>query len=164
MFIDECDGKKNGELEKCLVKHKMGDELWIQIDGDVMEVSSVNDAPFRSGDVGVIEADSNEFYVATDAESAGAEARAYWEDMAHNDPSEFAELVGKDTLVSWALGQHAGPGSETAQSLDDWLDIVADHPEEELGRYDGNELDVDYVPESVQDELGFKPTVAYRSN
>ena len=108
--------------------------------------------------------DGTEWMVAEDNEAAGEAAKKRWKDMAKHDPKEFATMVGEDTLVSWALGHSAGPGAVSATSLDEWLDVVADHPEEEFASYDSTEVDVKAVSEAVVDELGFEPTVAYRHN
>ncbi|MHA2219654.1 MAG: hypothetical protein ACXACY_27415 [Candidatus Hodarchaeales archaeon] len=105
-----------------------------------------------------------EFYVAENVEEAGKANREYWEDMAHNDPAEFTCIVGEETLIKWALGQSAGPGHIHVHSLDEWLDLVADYPEEQWASYDGTERDVDKCSEDIIDRLDFTPTVAYRHN
>jgi hypothetical protein len=75
-------------------------------------------------------------------EEAGEEARTYWQDMAERDPTEFRHMVGDETLVAWALGQYAGPGSTKATSLSEWLDLWLNTPEEHFASYDGDERDV----------------------
>ena len=108
--------------------------------------------------------DGTEWYVAESHEHAGQKAREYWEDLAKDDPSEFACLVGENTLVAWALGQPAGPGSTQVCSLEEWLDLWLETPEEEFASYDGNEYEVTSKCGRVADELGFTPRVAYRHN
>jgi len=83
--------------------------------------------------------------------------------MAENDPSEFTCIVGEQTLVAWALGQPASPGNVSCSSLTEWLDLVATVPEEEWAGYDHQERTVDRVGK-LASELGYTPTVAYRSN
>lgn len=112
----------------------------------------------------MIEIGSLEFYVFEDTEAAGKAARKHWEDMAKNDHKEFACLLGEETLIQWGLGQYAGPGYTQVKSLNDWLDLWLDTPEEHFASYDGNECTVNEVDEEAEAEIGFKPTVAYRHN
>jgi hypothetical protein len=113
-------------------------------------------------------AGGREFYVALDRDEAGAAATNYWRDMAENDPSEFTCIVGEGTLLKWALGQLAGPGSVKARSLEEWLvNVVGNAPEETFGQYDGKELNVTDMSDELMDELGISPSelsgvVAYR--
>ena len=116
------------------------------------------------GPLPMIEADGEEFYLAENAEKAGEAAAQNWRDMAEHDPSEFRCIVGDETIIAWALGQYAGPGSEKVNSLEKWLDVVADHPEEEWAHYDGAERDVTACPTVLSEQLEFTPTVAYRCN
>lgn len=105
-----------------------------------------------------------EFIVFEDEEAAGQAARDYWEDLAENDPREFTTLVGEETLIQWGLGRRAGPGSTQVKSLQEWLDLWLENPQEEWGRYDGTERDVEAITSELEDEIGYVPTVAYRSN
>ena len=107
---------------------------------------------------------AGEYYVAEDSEQAGKRAREYWEDMARNDPKEFACIVSEEVLVSWALGRNAGPGRSKVSSLEEWLDLHLDCPEEQWGGYDGSEIEVEGVSDKLEEELGFIPAVAYRWN
>ena len=104
-----------------------------------------------------------EFIVAEDTEEAGKAAREYWADMAANDPAEFACMVGEETLVCWGLGTFAGPGTTKVKSLSEWLDLWLATPEEHFASYDGNACEVRRVGKLVE-EIGFVPSVAYRSN
>ena len=108
--------------------------------------------------------DPREYIVAESAEVAGQAARARWAEMAEHDPAEFRCMVGDQALIAWALGQPAGPGSTKVTSLDAWLDLHLDTPEEEFAGYDGEHCDVERVGSELADELGFVPTVAYRTN
>ena len=133
----------------------------IYIDRERYEVDEVHT---DWGELPMIEADGCEFYLAESSETAGKAAAQRWRDMAEHDPAEFRCIVGDDTLVKWALGQSAGPGSAQVNSLEEWLEVVADHPEEEFASWDGAERDVDVCPKVLTEELGFMPTVAYRCN
>lgn len=84
--------------------------------------------------------------------------------MVKNDPREFEALVGAETLVKWAMGESAGPGSAKVKSLKAWLDLHLNTPEEEWGTYDGNELDVTACSSTLRKAIGFTPKVAYRHN
>ena len=94
---------------------------WIEIDGERIEYPNV----ITLGNLTMIEDGNREWYVFEDTETAGEAAREYWQDLADNDPGEFACIVGNETLISWALGRSAGPGSTAVHSLDEWLDPVA---------------------------------------
>ena len=132
----------------------------ITIDGEKFEVEDVQ----NYGGLPLLEVEGMEFYVAESAEAAGQEARDYWEAMAQDDPKEFTCIVGESCLVAWALGQYAGPGSTVVKSLEEWLDLWLDTPEEHFASYDSAACDIDEVSEDIVDELGFTPTVAYRHN
>ncbi|MCD6162599.1 MAG: hypothetical protein J7K40_09335 [candidate division Zixibacteria bacterium] len=83
---------------------------------------------------------NDDYIIFPDREAAGQAARDYWEDMARNDPEELTCMVGKETLVAWALNQYAGPGETQVRNLEEWLDLWLDVPEEHFARYDGIEL------------------------
>lgn len=136
----------------------------------------------KNGYLPEVETDSGDFLLAESSESAGEKAREYWADMVENDPQEFTCMVGEETLLKWALGQFAGPGSTQVQSLEEWLDLWLDTPEEQWASYDGEEREVlnyeEFCAQTGQEmeegeedsdkelleELGFIPTVAYRSH
>jgi len=134
----------------------------IVIDGETLEVSGTREIGY--GDLWELKTDNGSFIVSESSETAGAAARERWQEMAENDPEEFRCLVGDETLVRWALGQSAGPGSVKVDSLTEWLDLNAQVPEEEWAGYDGVERDVSECGEEIVDELGFTPGVAYRCN
>ena len=100
-----------------------------------------------------------EYHIFEDSEKAGQEARKYWEDLAWNDPEEFTCLVGEKTLVQWGLGQSAGPGTSQVNSLEEWLDLWIDTPEEYWASYDGQEREFRSKHPDFSDY-----TVAYRHN
>lgn len=134
----------------------------IRIDGELYTVTRVH--PLGMGDLHEIETlQGPHFILSESSETAGEAAREKWEDEAKGDPENFTCMVGEDTLVSWALGQPAGPGTTEVCSLDEWLDLWLHTPEEEWASYDNAERDVERVGRLV-DELGFTPTVAYRTN
>ncbi len=133
----------------------------IEIDGERYEVKHVRD---MDGEMAEIECDGADFILAKDTATAGAAARERWADMAKNDPKEFRCVVGDETLVKWALGEMAGPGSTWVASLEEWLDLHLDVPEEEFASYDSQERDVNACGVELTEELGWTPGVAYRSN
>lgn len=117
-----------------------------------------------TGMVEITTEEGEDFIVAEDSQTAGEAARERWADMAEHDPEEFECMVGAETLVKWALGQSAGPGCVHVTSLSEWLDLHINHPEEEWAGYDGEERDVEDVSPDLDEEIGFVPTVAYRTN
>ena len=107
-----------------------------------------------------------EWYIAENSTIAGEKAREYWEELAHNDPEELTCIIGTDTLVAWALGQSAGPGTTAVNSLEEWLDLHLDVPEEHFATYDSCEY-VLKISDELQQELGWdtkSDCVAYRSH
>jgi hypothetical protein len=139
-------------------------KLLIVIDGEVCEVKEVRDYDYLP----IVELeDGRDFYLARNKDEAGEKAREYWEEMAENDPEEFVALVGEKTLVSWALGQYAGPGSTKVQNLDEWLDLWFNTPEEQWASYDSQEKDCRLNLNLVA-ELGWEDdevnAVCYRHN
>jgi len=112
----------------------------------------------------MIEIGNMEFYVAESSEEAGIKARERWQDMAENDKKEFICIVGEEALIAWCLGESYGPGSTAVNSLEEWLDLWLDTPEEEFASYDGVECEVEDADDELIEELGFTPTVAYRHN
>jgi hypothetical protein len=109
--------------------------------------------------------------VAETSEKAGEKAKLYWADMAEHDPSEFACLVGEETLIKWGMGQPAGPGSSKVRSMKEWLNLWVGTPEEQWASYDGKERTL-YINKPLAEELGFDwngdeewmPVVGYRCN
>jgi len=148
----------------------MSEALWVEISGERFpdgesSYDELEILPYGEAEgVKLVSYGNQEFYLAESEEAAGKVAREYWADMAAHDPDEFVCIVGKDTLVSWALGQMAGPGSIKVASLGEWLDLTADHPYEHLAGYDGETRDVDDVSKALVEELGFTPAFAYRAN
>ncbi len=101
---------------------------------------------------------TDEVWLFRSHEEAGEWARQSWEDRILDDPEEARALVGTETLVRWALGLPAGPGSAKVNSLNEWLDLWLETPEEELGE----EFEVVQVAEDLVERLGFVPRVAYK--
>ena len=100
-----------------------------------------------------------EIYVFKNEEDAGQCARDYWEDYIDSySNEEIVELLGADTLIAWALGQEAGPGSSKVKNLNEWLDLYYDAPEE---HFDSGPYQIELVAENIEEIIGFKPTVAY---
>jgi len=136
--------------------------MLIKIDGELYHVKNVSDY----GYLPVIEVEEfgAEFYLAKNSKIAGEKAREYWEDLAQNDPKEFACIIGENNLIQWGLGQFAGPGNVAVNSIEKWLDLHLDIPEETWASYDGTEREVTRIGKEIVEELGFIPTVAYRCN
>ena len=130
---------------------------YVNIDGEVLDVD------VYSYEYAMVSSGNREWYVFQDTEQAGEEAREYWENMARYDQAEFACLIGESTLIEWALGNYAGPGSTKVTSLKEWLDLWLNTPEEQWALYDGIELE-GTVSKEVMEELGFsaKYVVFYR--
>ena len=134
----------------------MNEGLFITIEGgeyQVVKITEYNYLPMVELE------DSTQWYIAADSEEAGKATRRYWEDLAQNDPEEFVAIVGTKTLMAWALGQYAGPGLEQTDSLEAWLDLTAEYPEEQWAGYDGIECKCQFT-----DEDGKEYTVCYRWN
>jgi len=131
------------------------------IDGErvVFDPNDVTNLGWSNGLWLITTKDGREFYIFESSEAAGEAAREYWEDMAHNDPKEFTCMVGEETLVQWGLGNWAGPGSTAVQSLQEWLDLWLETPEEHFGSYDGTEREFNCKHPDWSDY-----TVAYRHN
>jgi len=126
---------------------------YIEIDGDRLEIFAVR----KHGEGYDIETEDGDYYIYHHYDDACRETRAYWEDMANHSPDEFVELVGKENLISWALGQCA----LGVHSLGEWLNVVAGIPEGHLGGYDGAEYD---IGEYVCDDLEGTFNVGFRYN
>jgi len=137
-------------------------DSWIVIDGEWLEVDDVNDSGYAR--LGLLGMGRLEYYVAKDEDAAGEAAKAYWKDLAEHDRQEFVCIVGEENLVAWALGEWAGPGSTQVRSLEEWFDLHKDVPEEHWASYDGDSCTVDDCSEELIEQLGFKPTIAYRHN
>ena len=102
-----------------------------------------------------------EWIVFRTREDAGEAARAYWQNMADNDSSEFRCLVGDKALIAWGMGEWGGPGSTQVRSLTEWLDLWLETPEEHFASYDGEEIEDIEVGAEFEEEIGFRPAVAY---
>jgi hypothetical protein len=131
-------------------------ETRIKIDGEIWTVDEI----ITCGDLPLIRCGRVEFYLAASSEEAGKAARERW---AEGDRAELRCILGDETLIAWALGDWAGPGSRQVRSFSEWLDLWLDSPEEEFASYDGEERVVQRCA-YLRDELGFVPTVAYRHN
>ena len=102
---------------------------------------------------------TTDIYLFKDEEEAGQFARDYWADYIDHESSEdIVCMMGAETLVSWALGKLAGPGSVKVRNLSEWLDLYLEAPDEhfELGPFE-----IEAIGENIVEKLGFKPTVAY---
>lgn len=139
------------------------EESWIKIRGfDQAEITGNRDIGF--GDGVEIETDEGDFIVFEDSDAAGEAAREYWVELLENDPEEFRTIVGDENLINWALGRYAGPGAQKTESLEAWLDLWLNNPEEQWASYDGEEQDVESLTSEAETDIGFIPKVAYRTN
>ena len=98
--------------------------------------------------------DLADYHLFADSNVAGIAAREYWEDMVENDKLEFTCIVGEAALIAWALGEYYAVGSIECNSLEEWLDLWLDTPEEHWASYDGEEREC-YINESLPDEFDF---------
>jgi hypothetical protein len=118
-----------------------------------------------------LEFDGCEYVVFASAEDAGHDARKYWEDLAQDDPKEFTCIVGEKALIAWGLGQNYAPGSIGVNSLEEWLDLWLDTPEEHFAIWDSQEIQVQRISPRLCDALGWSydhcqdtDAVLYRTN
>jgi hypothetical protein len=110
----------------------------------------------------VISTEHHRYYVAQNAESAGAIAEAYWTRLATADTKAFSKAVGSEILLQWARGLPAGPGKEKFTSLSSWLQAWRRRPQDHFAILDGKAIAVTYASTALQKALGFMPSVAYR--
>ena len=99
-----------------------------------------------------------EIFLFKDEKAAGKHVREYWVDMVESDSESAVEMLGSENLIRWALGKLAGPGSTQVRSLEEWLDLHLDTPEE---HFENGPYCIEAIGENLIDEFGFKPTVAY---
>ena len=91
-------------------------------------------------------------------EDAGQYVRDYWEDYVDSEsPEEVMAILGAETLISWALGRSAGPGTSKVNNLKEWLDLYVDTPEEHFEE----EYEIDAIASNLVEILGFKPEAAF---
>lgn len=140
----------------------------IVIDDETLEITNVRETSWSG--LYMVESGGLEYHIADSAETAGKAAREYWKELAESDPGEFTAIVGQETLVKWALGQYAGPGTTQVKSLEEWLDLHIDVPEEQWAGYDGEERSYTISRESweeIAEDFGIELApagVAYRWN
>src|SRR5574343_1526492 len=109
-------------------------KMIVVVDNEVKEVVKVH----TYGYLPVLVCDDRtEYHIAEDTEQAGEKVVERWEEMAEKDPQELRALVGDEVLIQWAMGHSAGPGGLQACSLTEWIEGIADYPEEEFASYDG---------------------------
>lgn len=88
--------------------------------------------------------DGYEYLAFPSEERAGEEARRYWLELAKSDPEEFANFVGAENVVGWALG---------IDSMDFWLDLCESAPEETFSSMDGKTCFPSRPDTELADEL-----------
>ena len=99
-----------------------------------------------------------ELSVFKEEEDAGQIARDYWEELIRDDKEHAVEVLGADTLIAWALGEEAGPGTSKVKSLNEWLDLYLESPDE---HYDIGPFHIEAIGENIVEYLGYKPAIAY---
>ena len=99
--------------------------------------------------------DYTTFYLFESWEEAGQHVRDYWKDLIEGDSEEAVQLLGAENLIQWALGRMAGPGTTKVSSLEEWLDLHLEAPDEHFEEMH----DISAVSEDLEEFLGFKPTV-----
>lgn len=132
--------------------------VWIELAGDRFIQGEIEEGDFGP----LLRGRENEWLLFRSEAAAGRRARKFMAELARRDTREFARLIGgKKVLVRWSLGRPAGPGTVKVCSLkaylDLWLtDFAALYDVEPEGH-----LIEDY-PIEIEDDLGFRPGVAYR--
>jgi len=129
------------------------------INGEALTLSDAH--PVGSG--WWVSTELGDYYIFPNREAAEVETEKYYRYLAENDPEEQTCLVGKETLVQWALNRLAGPGSHKVHNLEEWIKLCGEYPEEHFGSYDGSEVSVTLNDED-QERFGFVCGVAYRHN
>ena len=99
-----------------------------------------------------------ELHLFKNEEQAGEYARDYWRDFIDGDPDTAVEILGAKNLIRWALGQFAGPGTTQVRSLEEWLDLYLDAPDE---HFEYGPFEIEAIGENLVEKLGFRPTIAY---
>lgn len=109
----------------------------IVIDNEVLEVTDI----YNTGYGKTLSCDGSEYILFKHRDHAVNSVIDYYTNMVNNEPDEFTYLVGIDCLTQWALGRCAGPGYITATNLIEWIEAIAEYPEEVWASYDGIEID-----------------------
>lgn len=108
------------------------------IDCTIQDITDIYDDAFGT----CICIGNQEYYVFTDREDAEQAVYKYWEDMAQDDPKEFACIIGDDRLIKWALNQSDEYGICNA---DEFFEVCGQHCEETLAGYDGQENEINGI-------------------
>ncbi len=137
--------------------------MWL--DNKLVEVVNYYDNGY--GGYGMVCDNGCEYNVFPDRETAEKASSKYWRDMCENDKEEFVAIIGVKTLLAWAMGESAGPGSCKCKSLEDWFDMTEDYPEEQWTPYDHEEIEGVEFNKHFENATGFddrKHIVLYRHN
>jgi len=160
------DAERMGSAK--LMQHRQKNPSFIALDGGIgtavlecaFQLPQLSVHPYSSPYV--ISPEHRRYYVARNAESAGAIAETYWTRLADADPRAFSKTVGPEILLRWARGLPAGPGKEKFSSLSSWLQAWRRRPQDHFAILDGKATAVTYASTALQEALGFMPSVAYR--
>ncbi len=113
--------------------------------------NKIEEVEISSYQENVIEVGTREYILFESFEDAGEAAAKHYRDMAENDKEEFICIIGKETLIDWAIGHNAN----NANNFEEWLEIVADHPEEYHASYDGDTIESPEMNNNLMNALGF---------
>ena len=102
---------------------------------------------------------SSLFYLFEGDDAAGDYCVENQRTLIEDDPEGAIDLIGAETLIQWALGNLAGPGSIKVNSLDEWLELFRDLPLE--GPFEEGPHQIVAVSPEIEEHLGFAPTIAY---
>jgi hypothetical protein len=103
----------------------------------------------------VVEGEDGIFQIFDSEESAGQEAREYWENYITESPAEeVASILGTNTLIAWALGKYAGPGTTKVKNLNEWLDLYLTNYNE---HFENEIVEIESYGENVENLIGFCP-------
>lgn len=128
------------------------DTDWIEFYGDRWESLTVRK---EGKGVTLSRGTRKEWIVFESHDDAEAACRAHYKDMALHSPEEFKCLAGPDRVMEWGLGNG---------SMDDWLDDVANECASYWASYDGESIEGIEIGAELEEEIGFKPAVAYCRN
>lgn len=118
-------------------------------DGEIAGICGIH----HYGLLPIVDVGFASYHIAASEDEAGKAAEKYWRDMAESDSSEFAAMVGEETLIAWGMGKKAGPGSVKVSSLEQWFNLTSNHPAEVFATYDGQEVFVS-INAALAEELG----------
>ncbi len=103
----------------------------------------------------------NKYYIFMNNDDAGETAREYYAEMADKCPDEILSMVGVRALIEWSRGCSYAAGCIGVSSLDEWLDLWLNNPEEHFA-CDGVEINIEKMNKNMQEEFCGLECVAYK--